>query len=290
MQVFYGHDFQCVRDYYWTRQYVSAAIPEFPMHNHDFYEFFYIHAGEALHCINGQSIRLQPGHLHLIFPDDTHQLLQHPDSREALEIYNCNIKPEEFIRQFWRLVDTGGCTPDDLCRATELNGHARRSTFHEKICAVLSMQLNPRCPVFVMKASFRSLLGEVLSIFLQKTQFDDARGPEWLENTVWNMQQEQNFLGGVSRMVELAGRTQEHLDRTLRKYYGMSPREFVLELKLNYVASLITLHGVPITRAIARAGFSNFSYFRRCFSQRFCMSPREYRQCYEKQIVSLHRK
>lgn len=142
------------------------------------------------------------------------------------------------------------------------------------------MQLNPRCPVFVLEASSRSLLGEIFGIFLQKTQFDDTRGPEWLENTVCNMQQEQNFLAGVPRMVELAGRTQEHLDRTLRKYYGMSPREFVLELKLNYVASLITLHGVPITRAITRAGFNNFSYFRRCFSQRFGMSPREYRQFY----------
>lgn len=278
MQVFYGHDFQCERNYYWTRQYISAEIPAFPAHNHDFYEFFYIHAGEALHCIGNQSVRLLPGHLHLIFPDDTHQLLQHPDSKETLEICNCNIKPEEFFRQFWRLVDKGGCTPEDLCRATELAGHGKRTTFHEKLCTVLAMQLNPRCQNFVMEANSRSLLGEVFGIFLQKTQFDDTRGPKWLESAVWSMQQEQNFLGGVSRMVELAERTQEHLDRTLKKYYGISPREFILEQKLNYVASLITLHRVPITRAITRAGFSNFSYFRRCFVLRFGMSPREYRQ------------
>jgi len=45
----------------------------FRLHNHDFYEFFYIVKGKAIHNINGENQILSKGDFVLIRPDDTHK-------------------------------------------------------------------------------------------------------------------------------------------------------------------------------------------------------------------------
>ncbi|WP_146605338.1 AraC family transcriptional regulator [Jiangella anatolica] len=109
--------------------------------------------------------------------------------------------------------------------------------------------------------------------------------PDWLAAACAAMPREENLRAGVPRMVELAHVSPAHLARSLRRHYGVSPTEYVIGLRLQHAAALLSTTDETVTRIGLRCGFVSQSYFIRCFGREYGTSPERFRRAMQRKYV-----
>lgn len=97
-----------------------------------------------------------------------------------------------------------------------------------------------------------------------KDTSEDADIPGWMIKLDKEMHQLENFREGTKRMLELSGKTQEHLGRTVKKCYGVTVSEYVNYLRLNYFANTLVTSDIPVLDLCFDCGFQNVSYAYSC--------------------------
>ena len=92
------------------------------------------------------------------------------------------------------------------------------------------------------------------------------------------MKKPDNFTLGQNRMVEICGKSPEHLSRTMKKYMNVTPTDFINNLKVNYAANLLANTNLKITDICYEAGFGNISYFYMLFNDAYWKTPKDFRK------------
>lgn len=254
----------------WDKQHTFAE------HDHDFFEFFIIHSGVCTHRINGLNETLQPGDMYFIRPRDTH-LLTCAEGTLRYGIYNCNIKTDTFMQCFHALTGPGMGVDDIMgrFRLTSVQWERMRTVFDQR----LMLQQETDSPG--EKVSGRLLLMEALGLALQNYYRMPVCEPAWLQSLLAAMRLKKNYQVGVSRLFELSGRSREHVSRCMRQYYGISPSEYVLELKLTNAISQLLYSNLSVEQIAYENGFKNLAYFYSVFQKRFHVTPAKYRKNYK---------
>ncbi len=247
----------------------------FPEHSHGFYEYFLVVSGTLLHGWNGKERILHPRTLQLLAPGDTHSL-RCADSGGQTEIYNMNVTSAEFLKCLYFVSGSGASQlPDEVTTVPEIPSAFWNSLI---LKAVRITSCGRNAPDLELKNSLCRVLTQELLFFLMERSRRGAR-PElpWLDQAVQEMRKRENFLLGLPRFVTLSGRSAEHLCRSMRQYYGMSPREWILKQRLEYAASRLEYGSSSVTDVAYDSGFRNLSYFRRCFQEKFGVAPLTWR-------------
>lgn len=79
---------------------------------------------------------------------------------------------------------------------------------------------------------------------------------------------------GIAERAQLSPR---HLTRKFKSTFGVTPADFVEELRLDEARWLLANAGDAIERVAEEVGYSNADTFRRAFERRFGVAPTEYR-------------
>ncbi len=82
----------------------------------------------------------------------------------------------------------------------------------------------------------------------------------------------------VKQMAQLVMFSSRHLRRLFHQTIGMSPKQWLLERRLQRAATLLTQTDLPVKTIAAECGFNDLSHFNRAFRQRFGQSPTQYRR------------
>jgi AraC family cel operon transcriptional repressor len=83
---------------------------------------------------------------------------------------------------------------------------------------------------------------------------------------------------GVPELAAAAGRSREHLARTVRRHFATSPSHLLNQTRCDRAAALLRDGSQPILDLALASGFANLGQFYRCFQTRFGTSPRRYRE------------
>lgn len=81
----------------------------------------------------------------------------------------------------------------------------------------------------------------------------------------------------LEQAAAVAGYSPHHFSRKFSAAFGMSFPDFLLEARLLHAKRLLATTGLPVKTVALEAGFSQTSYFGKCFRQREGLTPLEFR-------------
>ena len=96
------------------------------------------------------------------------------------------------------------------------------------------------------------------------------------------MEDIKNFTQGIDKMIELSGRSREHVSRSVKKYFNLSVSEYINKLRLNYAANLLLNSNMSIIDISFACGFQNLGYFYRTFKEQYDLTPANFKKIYSK--------
>lgn len=236
-------------------------------HTHDFYEFFLILQGEFEERINGKSILLGKRQMHVLRPEDCHYLVC-TNRYEKNILRNIAVEKEYFEKC---LKEMGIEKSEVLFNSFELDEIAF-ANYKVKTNLLIESTYNEDTNHFLFQNIFSDLL---ICGLLQKKKSPDM--PKWLEYAYVEIGKNKDYVEGLSKLIELSGKSQEHFTREFKKYYKITPSDYINHLRLQEAASLLHTCDEKIIDIMYQCGFNNLAYFNRLFKARYGIPPREYR-------------
>lgn len=249
------------------RQY--SVEDTYPLHGHeDFFEFFLVLNGRAVHFINGENILLKKGSLVLIRPDDVHSYKVF--NRHEFDLISVGFLIPVFERACGYLGDVR-----EILTAEKLPPHIFLDGYSFSDISVKLLALGQSDTAGKRGAYFRSILP-----FILQTIIADERPPltipEKFRALIDAMSERENFIFGLERLNELSGLSQEHMTREFRKYLGMTPTEFINLRRMNYAAELLLQSDHDIADVCYMCGFNNLSHFYHVFKGIYGCPPKQF--------------
>jgi len=245
-------------------------------HTHDFWEFFFVTFGAMRLHVNGLTLEMAAGSLCLAEPQDEH-CFQNQPGVDRSRFTNVAV-PAEVIEGVWSLAPvaprraeeqvplTMSPVPEELVRLVAraeslLNGAVALDHAGQRMLAI-------------------SLVCSLLAEFsiAARSEAGGRSAPSWLLLAMREMEKRDNYLAGLPVFLRCSGKSQEHVTRTLKKHYGLTPTGFINQIRLREAARLLRDTSARVQSIALEAGFGNISHFLALFRRRFGCSPREYRR------------
>ena len=253
---------------------VKNQTERFVLHCHEYYEIFLTVAGKAIHYVNGSTYDVTPNQLIFIRKDDIHDYKNYDG---AFEFVNLAFS-ENTMKMLFDFLGEGfpsekllECSMPPKVQLSESEG----KRLYLKMAELNTVNFSDKAS---LKMKSRVLLTEIFSKYFSSLSesFEDV--PLWLENAYEKMKSPKNFIAGKNKFFELAGVSREHATRCMKQFYGITPSEYINELRLVYAANLFLSSNFNATEICYECGFQNLSWFYSEFEKKFGVTPAKYRR------------
>lgn len=234
---------------------------------HDFAELFFVEQGRGIHLVNGSRQALTRGHLVFIRPDDCHTFEPGGDGLTFVNVAMAVATIQSLEMRYFR----------DRAAAWAWRAGGMPESWHLPLgqlerASEWAQRLTDASPSMLVLDGF---LLDLLSMQETGTRPDF---PDWLNHAVKRFTTAEEFAGGAGRLAALAGRSPEHLNRTLRRITGRSTSEFINDLRVAHAARQLRLSDRPVVDIAFSCGVNHLSYFHRIFRDRMGVTPSRYRR------------
>jgi AraC-like DNA-binding protein/mannose-6-phosphate isomerase-like protein (cupin superfamily) len=266
------------RPYHAARVRIAARARDTELHTHaDFHEFMGVVSGSGEHLLTTGTQQLRAGDVILVRPSDRHAV--RGSAPDGLEFVNVAF-PSSAWQGFLDLTRTNPTSSWASARGPVTFHAAETIAVFEH--ALQRFQDGPG-PYDLVR--FWIDLLPLVSPEQLAVRASGSKAPEWLAKACTSMRAEDNLRGGVPRLLELAGVSAAHLSRSMRTAYGVTPTDFVTDLRLEHASSLLAATNESVAAIAIRCGFASQSYFTRRFTAAHQLSPREFRRRSQRAFV-----
>ena len=255
--------------FHFARKSLAKRFPE-AAHDHDYFEVFLIESGQTSHWVNGEMQQLEPGDLAFVRPRDAHAFSA--DRTKGCQIINVMFRVETAAHLKARYAqtianaffDSPAPLPemhklDPVRFARAINVARQLQTAHRSLARIEEFLL-------VLTNRVANTTGGV-----------DRNAPRWFAEACSAAQSQDVFRKGAAGFVAAAGRSHEHVCRTCKAVTGLTPSEYINQVRIEYAAHLLRSDEQPILDVANACGFDNSSYFYRLFQNQYGTTPRRYR-------------
>lgn len=108
-----------------------------------------------------------------------------------------------------------------------------------------------------------------------KTRMPDIYRIAWFEDLIANCYYEPLTTGKVATMLHISTR---HLSRIIKEQYGTTFHKFLIKKRLDIASKLLITTNNSVNSILRKTGYSKSSSFYKDFSERFGVTPTEYRE------------
>lgn len=259
-------DIQINNRKYYTADFKLASNSNNKNHTHDFYEVITITSGEFIEYNNGEKFVLEKGWFHFIKPTDKHYLVT---SKKENNILRNIVFEHDFFKQLLEEVDLQNT--DHIFKPFKLDENTF-DAFLKKIRLLDKIDNTEKTNMYLLKSIFFDM---IFNIKFCNEDKNDV--PKWLGRCYMKIQEDENYIKGLPYLIQLSGKSQSHLTRQLKKYYHITPTDFINNLRVQKTASLLCLTDEKILEVALECGFENMSYYNRIFKEKYGVTPRQYR-------------
>ena len=86
----------------------------------------------------------------------------------------------------------------------------------------------------------------------------------------------------VQQVAERLNMNRSYFSELFKERMGVSPQQYLIRLRMERAAELLTVYGESPTTAAVSVGYPDIYHFSKMFKQHFGVSPRNYQKAYEK--------
>lgn len=243
-------------------------------HCHDYSEMFWIECGEGVHHVNGHDVRIAAGDLYMIRPDDTHTF---SSFGKGLTLVNIAFPKSTlaFLRE--RYFQTSS---DFFWTESIVPFHTFLSKDILKRLSARAEDLMRQERNIIQQDSFLLFLFRQIVSKVHIEEFLDV--PEWLANAIKIYNNPESFTKGVSYFVSLCNRNEDYVNRVVKRCLGKTLISLILEMKMRYAVSQLSMTSMPIKEICCKCGYRNLGYFYRVFNRIYGITPKQYRNINQK--------
>ena len=253
-------------------------------HTHNFIETAYIAAGRGVHIIeDGYSSRVEKGDL-ILFNSDVAHAFKVGDGGQLI-VYNCIFDPsvlrfainksDDFINIVY------SCLFEDKKRSSVskpyivLNG---AEAVFPVISDMYDEYINKQSGY--EKVNEANLLRLLVSIFrLQMTGKENNGGAyrrAIAESAMKYMKEYYSEKISCDMLASRAYLSTGYFHRVFKSVTGISPVEYLQEIRLKKAAELLSSSSLTVKQAAAAVGYSDMKHFYRIFRQKYGATPKQY--------------
>ncbi|WP_438492179.1 AraC family transcriptional regulator [Paenibacillus sp. IHBB 3054] len=256
---------------------IASVRDTIGMHSHDFFELFLILKGSVVHVINSNRQLLQENTLVFIRDRDVHCYEQTTDS--DCQFINLSFNREvldDLIAFLGEGFPSGRLLEPAMPPSTLLSKTEKEYVRYR----LEQLSLIPQEKKLVIKAEVRAILTDLFSRYIkaEAEPFEPAGQPEWLKALCREVKKKEQFTRGAAALVQLSGKSHAYVCRMFREHLGMSPTQYINELRISYAENLLLNTDMEIVDISLEIGLENVSYFYDLFKRRHNLTPHRYRQ------------
>lgn len=236
-------------------------------HYHDFYEIYIVLGDEAYEIINGSRITLKKHQIRLVDLKDVHHFLPTAGC-SSCPLRNISIEK----RFFEERLQAFHCNLSDLRKTFYLDQDSLSQLLIQTDLAFRQVNDLP---------SYQYIMTNIVDTLLIRSRYPAAikeEIPDWLRTLCEQMEQPENHIAGMERLLALSGKSQSYLSRCFQKYYHITPTDFINQKRLKYAAMLLTTTRMRILDIAFESGFDSVAYFNKIFKNTYVSTPKEYRK------------
>ena len=253
----------------------ATLTPQRPkaLHTHDFFELFWVQNGQVRHHLPDRTDTLDEGTVCFLQPGQHHALQGRGE--HALVVSLC-IHPDT-------IANLGKRHPD-------LQGHLfwsdAKIALHQRDIRQLAT-LN-HAAVLLERSACTALHAEAFLLPLCADLTGDIQpkdAPAWLAQACQTAKDPAVFREGSAGLVAITGKAHPHVSRSMRKYYGQTPSDFINDLRMTHAARVLITDSDPISEIARNVGIPNMSHFHKLFRNAYGLTPLQYRHKYQRELV-----
>lgn len=242
------------------------------LHDHDYYEFFWVNEGTGYHLINGERLPLTPGMLSLIRPDDIHAFDSPPGG-------NLHITNFAFPASTWQFVHKRYFSGKPAFFSLKPHESRQYVLNPDKLLELRQAARDLESGARDLFAVERFLLDILAVLQAHWLLSEESMTPRWLLQACEDVRNLKNFEGGTMMFAsKIAGRSPSHVARACKKYLGTTPTEIVNRGRMAYATSRLLTTDDTILSIALDCGVQSLAYFYRLFHKTYGLSPSAYRR------------
>lgn len=232
------------------------------LHCHTFYEFLYIVSGECVHEKNGIEDNVSAGDLIFIAPGSTHRFLSQSDNSDVIALSVVRDEMLPFLGLY-----------NDLCnKSFTQNLSIEKSRILLEQCERITFENNDK---YILQ--LRVILNQIL-IFGLEPKYKDTAVPAEFSTAIKKMEALENASEGISAFLRLSGYSHSQLCRLTKKYLGMTPTDYVNQIRMNHAYDMIVYSDKDYETICDSVGIESFSYFCKLLKEHFGCSASKLRK------------
>ncbi len=260
------------------------SFPAFPMHRQDFGELVFVLEGTGVHRTARARYPIGAGDVFYIPPDEPHGFAEAAgmsivnvafDSARALKMGSDVLQLEGYHALFH--LQPAMRTEGGYRNRLRLGDDALR--YVRALLRRIDEEYRARAEAY--ESMLRALLSELI-VYVARV-FSGVGAAE--DRRLWRLARVAAHLetayGERIRLDDLArsaGVSRNTLLRSFGTYYGVSPMQYLLSVRIREARRLLRDTDLNVTEVASRCGFSDGNYFCRQFAKRVGVSPGRYRR------------
>lgn len=249
---------------------------DYSLHNHDFFEIFYMLSGSLEHTLNGKNAVVKQGEVYFLLPQDVHAFFrseQHNGTHRDIVISK---------RYFRELCDSVSPSLYEEYIGERLPRHVMLSDSKineiENILQQISAMPSNKNDVALMAShlAFMKLFEPVLLLKINNS-VKSGTG-DWFQALLKRFDNEALVKQGLDAILEPFYFTKSYICRTFKKHMNITMTEYLNGKRLEYATYLLKFSDSNISTIINEFGFSSVPYFNKIFKKKYGCTPREFRK------------
>lgn len=237
-------------------------------HRHDFFSIDFIYDGEFVQTLNGKEYICPKGTVCLLSPFDFHFY----ENRDKSKMISLTFSDDILFKFVGESLDV-----DSTPYISYLDESSSDRMMEELM--IIDNELNSGMPLSssYVRATLNRIVIDIIRNSVHPTS-SSKKKKDIVQRAISYIRyhyREPITLEDISKMYYV---TPEHFCRYFKNQTGLTFKEYIISLRLDYAIRLIKYSNMTITEICFESGFSSPSYFTKAFFKRFGKTPIQVRE------------